>query len=95
MATNAGVTPWTLLVRGNQMMSRLFRGGAGTRVTRVGPKEARAVVAGIPLMEIPYFRHALRGIYHGAVSLFCAQVYVSEVTREATPTATTLKVSWA
>ncbi len=31
-ATQAGVTPWTLLPKGNQLFGRIFQGGGGTRV---------------------------------------------------------------
>jgi hypothetical protein len=94
MAKEVGVTPWVLLTRGNQMYSRLFQGGGGIRVTRYGPKEARADIRGIPLFEVPYFRHGLRGIYQAAVSIFCVQAYVQEIARESTATSVALKVSW-
>jgi hypothetical protein len=95
MAKHAGVTPWTLLPKGNQMYSRLFRGGGGTRIVKRGPKEARADIVGIPLLDIPYFRHALRGLYQAAVSLFCLQAYVVEVPRQATGIRVSLRISWA
>ena len=65
MATNAGVTPWTLLPKGNQFYGRLFRGGGGTRVIKLGPKEARSDVVGLPLLSrFPSLsRHAVRGLY--------------------------------
>jgi hypothetical protein len=95
MARDVGVTPWMLLTRGNQMYSRLFRGGGGVRVIERGPKEARADVAGLSLLDIPYFRHALRGLYQAAVSLFCLQSYVHEVARDGGPTRIALRISWA
>lgn len=95
MAKHAGVTPWTLLPKGNQMYSRLFQGGGGVRVIKRGPKEARADIVGIPLLAVPYFRNALRGIYQAAISLFCLQAYVHEIPREATNSRASLKISWA
>jgi hypothetical protein len=95
MATNAGVTPWTLLPKGNQLYSRLFRGGGGTRVIKLGPKEARADLVGIPLLTVPYLRHAMRGLYQAAISVFCTRCYVHEVARHSAPTAITLRISWA
>jgi hypothetical protein len=94
MAKQAGVTPWVLLSRGHSMFSRLFQGGGGIRVIRYGPKEARADVAGVDLFDIPYFRAAVRGIYLGAVSLFCHQAYVHEIPRESTQSRVALTVSW-
>lgn len=93
-AKQAGVTPWLLLARGHQMYSRIFDGGGGIRVIRYGPKEARADIVGIPLLSIPYFRNALRGLYHAAISLFCLQAYVQEIARDATPTRASLRLSW-
>jgi hypothetical protein len=94
MARQAGVTPWVLLSRGHQMYSRLLQGGGGLRVVKYGPKEARADIRGVPLFGVPYFRHAVRGIYQGAVSLFCMQAYIQEITRDAAPNRIALKVSW-
>jgi hypothetical protein len=95
MATNAGVTPWTLLPKGNQFYSRLFRGGGGTRVIKLGPKEARSDVVGLPLLSVPYFRHSLRGLYQGAISVFCTKCYVHEVIRKSSSTSTAFRISWA
>jgi hypothetical protein len=94
-AKHAGVTPWVLLARGNQMYSRLFDGGGGIRVVKSAAKEARADVAGLPLLAIPYFRHAIRGLYQAAVGLFCTRAYVQEIVREGTESQVALKVSWA
>jgi hypothetical protein len=94
MAKNAGVTPWTLLPKGNQLYGRLLNGGGGTQVTKLGPKECRAELAGLPLLEVPYFRNAIRGIYQAAIALFCARVYVNELPRRATPTSIAMRVAW-
>lgn len=93
-AKQAGVTPWIVLSRGHQMYSRLFDGGGGVRVIRYGPKEARADIVGIPLLSIPYFRNAMRGIYQAAIGLFCVQAYVQEMARESGPTRASLRLSW-
>ena len=94
MAKQAGVTPWVLLGRGHQMFARLFDGGGGLRVIKYGPKEARADVCGVPLLAVPYFRHAMRGIYHAGVSIFCEKAYVLEIARDSAPTRGALKLSW-
>ncbi len=94
-AKHAGVTPWPLLERGNTMYSRLFHGGGGVRVYRQGPKEARADVAGVPLLGIPYFRNAIRGLYQAAVGLFCLRAYVHEIPSKAPDARVALRVSWA
>jgi hypothetical protein len=95
MATNAGVTPWTLLPKGNQLFGRIFRGGGGTRIVKLGPKEARAEIVGIPILAVPYFRNAIRGLYQAAISVFCTRCYVHEVVRfSSPPTSTALRLSW-
>jgi hypothetical protein len=95
MAKNAGVSPWMILPKGNVLYARLFRGGGGTQVLKRGPKEARADLVGVPLLGIPYFRHATRGLYHAGVSLFCIRAYVHEIDRESGPMRLALKVAWA
>lgn len=94
MAKNAGVTPWTLLPKGNQLYGRLLSGGGGTQITRLGPKECRAEMAGLPLLEIPYFRNAIRGLYQAAITLFCVRTYVNEIPRRATPTSIAMRIAW-
>lgn len=94
-AKHAGVTPWPLLERGNTMYSRLFQGGGGVRVYRHGPKEARADVAGVPLLAVPYFRNAIRGLYQAAVGLFCTRAYVHEIPVRSPEARVALRVSWA
>jgi hypothetical protein len=94
-AHQAGVTPWTLLPKGNQIYGRLFRGGGGTRITKLGPKEIRAEIVGIPMFRIPYFRHAVRGIYQAGIALFCTKCYVHEQAKLATPTSVALHIAWA
>jgi hypothetical protein len=73
VARSVGVTPWTLLVKGNVMQSRLYRGG-GVRVTRLAQKSAKVELGMQTLLEIPYYRHALLGVYTAAVELLGSQV---------------------
>ena len=95
MATNAGVTPWTLLPKGNQLYSRLFQGGGGTRILKLGPKEARADIVGVPILTVPYFRNAIRGLYQAGISVFCTRCYVHEVARPSPLPSIVLRISWA
>jgi hypothetical protein len=96
MATNAGVTPWTLLPKGNQLYGRLFQGGGGTRIIKLGPKEARADIVGVPILAVPYFRNAIRGLYQAGIQVFCTRCYAHEIVqRKAPPTSIALRLSWA
>ena len=95
MAKGVGVTPWTVLVRGNQLWARTLRGG-GLQVTRLGPKDAQIEIARLPLLEIPYFRTAAQGIYQVAIGMFATRAHVRYVAAQSrTPgELSTLHVSW-
>lgn len=95
MAKGVGVTPWTILPKGNQIYGRILRGG-GTRVTKLGPKDVQIEIARLPLLEIPYFRTAMQGIYQLAVGMFAkrTQVRLLAAQSRVPGTLTTLQVSW-
>jgi len=95
MAKGVGVTPWTVLPKGNQIFARIMRGG-GTQVRKVGPKDATVAVAKLPLLEINYFRTAMQGIYQLAVGMFAQRAHVRIVAAESRSpgSLTTLHVSW-
>lgn len=94
MATGAGITPWSLLGQYQRLCDRLLRGGSAA-VYRTGPKEARVEMHGISLARIRYFRNGFRGVVTAAGQLFCAKMYVSDVTRLMTPTTLVLRFAWA
>jgi hypothetical protein len=94
MASSVGVTPWFSLGYTAKLYSRLFRGGGGASVVKLGPKEARADVVGVPLLAIPYWRAGLRGLYRAGCELFCQRTYVNEMPLRTTATTTSLRISW-
>ncbi|HEY2517061.1 MAG TPA: hypothetical protein VGI39_39585 [Polyangiaceae bacterium] len=94
-AKGAGTTPWALLTNVNRLWDRVFQGGAGASLTEVGPKEARVELVGLPLLQVPYFRHAYRGTFLAAVELFAEKAYVSEIGRRGETSSTTYRISWA
>jgi hypothetical protein len=77
VAKGAGVTPWTILPQFDRLWRRGADGGA-VGIFRVGPKEARIEVVGCELLDIPYFRHAFRGVLLGVVAFFCQKGYMHE-----------------
>lgn len=95
MAKGVGVTPWTVLSRGNQLFSRIARGG-GLQVTKLGPKDAQIEIARLPLLEVPYFRTACQGIYQVAIGMFAERAHVRFVAAQSSVPGelTTLHVSW-
>jgi hypothetical protein len=93
-ARGAGATPWTVLTQLDRLWDRVFLGGGGPYVTKRGPKEARVELIGLPLLSVPYFRHAYRGAFLAGLELLCARVYVHEEPKRVDATAA-FRVSWA
>ncbi len=95
MAKGVGVTPWTVLCKGNQVFGRIVKGG-GLQVTKLGPKDALIEIARLPLLEIPYFRTAAQGIYQVAIGMFAQRAHVRFVSAQSRVPGvlTTLHVSW-
>jgi hypothetical protein len=77
MAKEGGVTPWTVMPQFHTFWSRLFD-GSGLAAWKVGPKEARLDVVGMPLCASRYFRNALRGQAMVILDLFCKKSYMTE-----------------
>ena len=94
VATGAGVTPWTGLESFQRLWDRLLLGGSGA-VYRLGPKEARVEIHGVPMVQFRYFRNGWRGMFAGSGQLFANRVYVHEIPRYTTDTRTAFRVSWA
>jgi hypothetical protein len=91
-AKNVGVTPWIVLAQARKLYERLYDGGA-VSVIRVGPKDARMEMVGNPSVDIPYFRHAMRGLWQVAVEFFCTKAYVNETGRG--PAFYKVRIAWA
>ena len=93
MAASAGVTPWTALGQTGKLFDRVFRGGGGICVIKLGPKEARSEIVGVPLAEVAYWRTAMRGMFQAGCELFCRKAYVTEIAY--TPTTVSVRIAWA
>lgn len=93
-AKTAGVTPWTALNYSQKLYDRLFQGGGGISVVKLGPKEARAEVIGVPLVRVPYFRNGFRGLYQAGVQLFCEKVYTYETANIGMSDHFAVRISW-
>ena len=66
----------------------------GISVIKVGPKDAVVEVVGLPLVAVPYFRVAMRGMFQAACELVCRRAYVQEVHRKGAANAG-LRIAWA
>lgn len=95
-ARGVGVTPWVLLRRGDSLQARLNRGG-GVRLTRLAERIARVEIAKSPLLEVPYFRNALLGMYAAGVELLASNVTVRLLHNESQRPGelTALRIEWA
>ncbi len=95
VARASGVTPWAAIANFQRLYERMFRGGGGTRVVKLGPKEARLEIAGLPLAHIAYFRGGTMGMIKGAGELFCERMFVREVPDKRTTTSVAYRCMWA
>jgi hypothetical protein len=94
VAKGVGVTPWMGLEYFQRLWDRLLLGGSGA-VYRLGPKEARVEIHGVPMVQFAWFRNGWRGMFGGSGQLFANRVYIHEIPRYTTGTETAFRVSWA
>ena len=95
MAGSAGVTPWLAFAQYQRMYERMFSGGGGVAVYKLGPKECRVELVGLPLARIGYFRAGFRGVNEAGCELFCRKAYAQEISKLCTPTTIVFRVAWA
>jgi hypothetical protein len=90
---NLGVSPWTLLKQVQRVWDRTFQGG-GCALYKVGPKDARADMHGLPLAQIGYFRNAWRGAFMVGLSLVCTRAFCKIAPARGGPNVLSYRVSW-
>jgi hypothetical protein len=93
MAKGAGVTPWAIFSQYQKLWDRLLDGGA-IEVTKVAPKEMLLECINLPLVRIPYFRTAFRGVNIGGCELFSRRAYANEIPAMCSSTSLGIRVSW-
>jgi len=84
---------FSVLGRADRLWDRAFDGGAPF-VFRLGPKEARIDVVGLPFSHLHYPRVAIRGVITGVMRLLVKTVYVNDVTTFSTGNTLSYAVSW-
>jgi hypothetical protein len=94
IARTTGMTPWAPLSQFQRTFESRFRGGGGTRVLKLGPREARVEVAGLALAGIPWFRYGYRGTLQTAGRLFAPRLLVTEIPTPAPEDLLAYKVAW-
>jgi hypothetical protein len=95
MAGQVGATPWTALSFVGRLYDRLFQGGGGATVIKLGPKDARVEFVGMPVARVPYYRMAMTGVFEVGTELFCRKAYVTDVAAECTDTLAVQHIAWA
>ncbi len=95
MAGSVGATPWTALSYVDRLYDRVFAGGGGAGVFKLGPKDAEFHFVGVPLCRIPYFRSAMAGVIEVGAELFCSKAYAKEKPDASPPMGAVLHVAWA
>ncbi|GAC1364669.1 MAG: hypothetical protein NVSMB47_16180 [Polyangiales bacterium] len=93
-ARGAGLTPWLGFQQYARLWGRIFRGG-DVAVFKIGPKDARLEVLGLPLARYHYFRAGFRGVNRATCALFAETVFVHQVPRLCTDSSLGFKISWA
>ena len=94
IAAGAGADPWTALAHFHKFYERMFDRG-GTSVVKVGPKDARVELVGLPLAGIPYFVNAYRGVIQKGGELFATRAFVTALPKYASPTSLAFRIAWA
>lgn len=94
LAAASGVTPWTGIRSFQRFFERLFVGG-GTRVVKLGPKDARIDIVGLPLARVPYFVNGYRGVIQAGSQLFAPKAFVATIGGPRAPTSVAFRVAWA
>jgi hypothetical protein len=92
LAKTSGVTPWTALGQLQRVFEGSFRGGGGTRVFKLGPKEARVELVAFPIVGIPWSRYGWRGTLATNMERFCDRCFATEL--RATSTSVSYRLAW-
>jgi hypothetical protein len=90
----AGVTVWTVLPRIAPFIGRIIRGGE-CAVYRLGPKDARVELHGLPMACFEYARCGWAGMLEGTLSMVARKVYARDVSTVGTQSVAKFTLAWA
>jgi hypothetical protein len=88
------VAPWTVIPTMPRFWGRIFDGSALVG-WKLGPKEVRIDAVRTPLVDVRYFRNALRGQCMGLMDLFCTRSYVNARAVSLEPGTFSVRLQWA
>lgn len=92
VAGGSAATPWDFLGTAHRIWGRMIS-GADLTVLRAGPQEAVIVVVRCSLLEIQYFREAMRA-YFRALGTGMTRTFHATEMRRAEPDAMGLRLRW-
>ncbi len=94
LATESGVTPWTILAKSRDFWTRAYK-GSDVAVFKLGPKECRFEIVNTVLAEGRYWRASYGGIMSAIAGAFCRKVFVRELPwNSAMPASARYRMSW-
>jgi len=94
MATQSGMTPWSVFPHFQRFWERGYDGG-GVRVVKLGPKEVRLELVAVHVTDSRYYRNALRGLVMAVTELFCRKAYATEIPGQRGTGTVGYRVQWA
>lgn len=94
LAKETGLTPWSVLDRGQRLLGRVFDGGA-PGLTRLGPKEALVEFVQAPFFRYPYMRNGFVGTLCGVTEIVSRRAYGTLVPALTNDTRIGVRLSWA
>lgn len=93
VASEVGVTPWTIGAQYDRIFSRMFEGG-GFRLLKDGPKDAVIELVQTPLSTFSYFRSAFCGVNQAGLNLFAAKSYVRIIPASISDNGFSIRIQW-
>ena len=78
MATESGVTPWTMLGKARDFWTRTYK-GSDIAIIKLGPKECRFEIVNNVLAEGAYWRASFGGIMTAIAGAFCRKIFVRQL----------------
>ncbi|WP_157069556.1 hypothetical protein [Sandaracinus amylolyticus] len=93
LRTTGGADPVSLLSRLPSILDRIVLGGTAA-VFRVGERDVRVELLGMPVLRYDYLRHGWAGAFQASLELVTRKVHVAEITALRTATSVAYQIVW-
>lgn len=87
------VSFWTVLPRVPSFIARNVQGGE-CAIFKLGPKDARIELHGIPIARYAYVRSGWAGMFESTLGLLKRKVLVRELPKQRRPTVASFEIAW-